>query len=125
MIFEQPKHLNEVQYRKNIRVLGYALILIFLGNLFLASIIVRFEAGAGHPVRIKPLISLPLVHLLWWVAVRTLLWFQARSRRFLEIRDDRIFLSSKGEYPIQAVTEWSLTPDRLDPAFSVLRISVS
>ena len=124
MTFEQPKHLKEVQYRREVRNLGLVMIMFLVIVTFSTLFLYGINSWMDQPTPKRSWIILAICPFCW-AAFRAVLWFQARSRRFLEFRNDRIFLSSKGEYPIQAVTGWSFAPDILNPAFSVLRISVS
>ncbi len=125
MTFEQPKHLKEVQYRRQVRKLGLGMIMLSAIVTLFTLLLYCINAWTNQPAPRRSWIIILAIGPLYWAVFRALLWFQLRSGRFLEFRNDRIFLSSKGEYSTWIINRWSLAPDALDPRITLLRISLS
>lgn len=121
-IFEQPRHLNVVEYHRFVRAVWP--VLLVCGGLFSALAVfgLWLEAAAGEQIEIWRWIAAGgagwlMVGVIWiWLV------FETSRRRYVEFRGDRLFLSQQGVVAIGRFIAWSLLPDPIDPRYTRLQL---
>ena len=122
-IFEQPKHLRVVSYQRLVRALQPILFVygVVISGLVLVALWRRAEAGQQISV------------LRWMFGATVGLWaaglmrfamrLELSRRRYVEFRDDGIFLARRGIVPLRRFVSWSLSPDAVEPRYTRVRLT--
>jgi len=121
--FEQPKHLNAVCYQRVIRTLRPLLIAcaVILSGLALTALWRRAEAG--QQVSGLNWVLGASVGLCAAIVCRLTLRFDMRNRRYLEFRDEGLFLSGRGFVNFGRVLDSSISPDPIEPSYTRVRLT--
>lgn len=120
--FEQPKHLNDIIYRRTIRAIWP--FFLILGGLLSGVVLLKLwlRASAGESVSMGRWIAAAGVGFVSPIGVLFLLRYQRSQRRYMEFRGDKIFLAERGNIARPRFISWSLTPDKLEPHHTCLQL---
>ena len=125
MIFEQPKHLNEVRYRRTARIFRPALVVYLVLMPMVMYIALWSQVEIAEKVSIARWLECSMYGLMGPLYLWGLMRFEASWRRYIEFRGERIFLAMHGEYAIARVKGWSFTPYPDDPRLTRLLLTIS
>lgn len=121
MTFEQPKRLNVVLQKRNVRLAYPA----FIGMGLLLSAMLLFgtwqKAKMGQHFSPSAWIGLAFIGPLQITALLLMLRFYS-ERRYIEFRDNGFYLSSRGNIKLKRIVNWSISPDLIEPRYFRLQI---
>ncbi len=122
-VFEQPKHLNAVCYQRLVRTLRPLLVVgaVILSGLALTALWRRAEAG--QQVSGLNWVLGACAGLCAAMVCRLTLRFDMRNRRYLEFRDEGLFLSGRGFVNFGRVLDSSISPDPIEPRYTRVRLT--
>ena|SRR6266496_3728136 len=120
--FEEPEHLSEVSYQRVVR--AFQPVLILYAVLIPAPVLIALwrRAEAGQHVSVLNWMMGATVGL--WAAglLRLALRFEGSRRRYIQLRDDGLFLARRGVIALRRIVAWSLSSDTVEPRYTRFQV---
>ena len=123
MRFEEPRHLTALHYKRVIAAVWPALIVY--GAILSALVLFKLWrlSSTGQHVALWNWLGGIVVGPLAIILLR-FAWSRAAAKhRWIEFRQERLFLSDGGSLKLRRVLGWSLTADKLDSTRTQLKIT--
>jgi hypothetical protein len=121
--FEQPKHLNAVCSQRLIQAFRPVLVTFAVVLAGLVLVALWRKADAGEHISVLNWVLGASVGLWSAVLVRLALRWELNNLRYLECRDNGLFLARRGFVAFRRFVDWSITPDSVEPRYTRLRLT--